>query len=420
MPTSNAALIARIIAFAKAAAEPDALAWDRVHDADTSLLEDAEEAFESWEQALGAALHHLAHQAPVAVSPRPSSKRVSASDSSSKRSSSRPPKALDEPEFERVAQTDQGGPILVRTTDNYLLHIEGNALETAFEVPATPVPLGDADNRHGIELVRANPEEDFVLALTASGILYPINGAAIPNIDSKLVRPSDISAMASDEKIAALLLRNDLRSGQRFVHVSTAGKVKATQVKEIGRNPDHSGTTALLLDEHDAIAAAFFQLDRNDAVFCANLSGNAIHFDLAEVRAMGLRARGVKAMAFDEFDSIADAFAVGRATQFIVLSASGLGKRVDLEEFRPQGRGGQGMILMRPPRGVADDEIAALIPIISRNDDIIVGTLGGTIARIAASAVPLMGRPQSGVPILEVEEGDRVYTACRMPGSGPQ
>lgn len=408
---TDQAILDQIIALARAATDTEALAWDRAHAVAPDLVSRAEAAFDSWEQALAAALV-TAVRAPQ----RAATSVSSAQDDEDDSPSGRAPRSIPEPDFERVAQKGWDGPIAAYTTDGYLVHTRGEDLATAHELPAPLMPFGE--DPRGVEVLLANPREDTVLALSERGLVYAINGRVIPWLDANLRRPSDISGLASDERVTALMLREDLRAGFRFVHVTTAGKIKASAASDLVKQLDPNGAVALLLDDGDAIATAFVEMGRGTSMFCANVGGNGIRFDLEEVRTMGLRARGVKAMTLEEFDAVADAFATASAEHFVVISAHGLGKRIAISEFRTQGRGGQGMILMRPPRHL-EDEIAAVVPVNSRHEDILIGTLGGYVARIAVGAIPLMGRPQSGVPLVELAEGDRVYAACRLPGSGP-
>ena len=218
--------------------------------------------------------------------------------------------------------------------------------------------------------------------------------------------------------IVAMWSRREMRRCNRFAHVTVGGKIKASAIKEFGRHgPDRYGVQALLLSDEDAICTAFLERERGTRVFCASLAGNGIHFSARDVRTMGLKAQGVKAMDLGDDNTVIGAFNTDGCDELVVLSAYGYGKRVALEEFRVQGRGGQGMILMRPH--LDGDELAAIAPLPSLNKDLLVLTRGGHVARIAATAIPSPGRSARGVRLLKMPEGDRVGVVSVLPGSGP-
>ena len=89
----------------------------------------------------------------------------------------------------------------------------------------------------------------------------------------------------------------------------------------------------------------------------------------------------------------------------LAISENGFGKRTDPEEFREQGRGGQGVTAMNLTDKTGP--LAAQL-MVSEEEDIILITNDGTIIRMAANTVRACGRATQGVRMMRVAEGSRV------------
>ncbi|MEO1271230.1 MAG: DNA gyrase C-terminal beta-propeller domain-containing protein [Myxococcota bacterium] len=401
-----------IMARAARANEGDELTEEWMRTTDAKLVARAEAMYGSWEAALAQALMMACTQTVQTPTP----------------SSAVPRKTIARPKvhavnevvaFDREPEEGWDGPIVMVAADRMVFQVNADRFSTAHQTPVTAQPFAPEGRALSIEVAMPNPGEDVVVALSNTGTAHSFDSRIVPHIEGHTLRASDVIGVASDESIVALMSRRQLRRSGRFVHVTVEGKIKASSIKDFGRGgPDRHGAQALLLSEQDAICTAFLERDKATRVFCASLAGNGIHFSARDVRTMGLKAQGVKAMAVgDDFDAVVGAFNTDGCQELVVLSAFGYGKRVALDEFRVQGRGGQGMILMRPH--VDGDELAAIAPLSSLHQDLLVLTLGGHVARIAAPAIPAPGRSARGLPLVALPDGDRISTVCVLPGSGP-
>jgi DNA gyrase subunit A len=223
--------------------------------------------------------------------------------------------------------------------------------------------------------------------------------------------------MPSSDGVAAMLTRSGLRAGRRFIHATGGARIKASSVRDFGRGAQINGMSAFLLAPGDSVVSAFVESQDHTAVFCANAAGNGIRFKFDDVRTMGLKAQGVKSMAIAEFDAVVGAMPVGEEGQVLVLSAMGSAKRVPLSQFRIQGRAGQGMILMRPH--LNGDELVRIFSVQSLNEDLLVWTQRGSVARIPIGRVALADRSSKGQDgCLRLDDGDRVAGGIILPGAG--
>jgi DNA gyrase subunit A len=97
----------------------------------------------------------------------------------------------------------------------------------------------------------------------------------------------------------------------------------------------------------------------------------------------------------------------------LMVSSKGFGKRVPLSEV-PQklGRGVQGVTGMKFE---ADDSLAMALLVHSKEDDIVMASRQGMMARCRAADVRILGRPAKGVKMLALNEGDEVQTVAVVP-----
>ena len=105
------------------------------------------------------------------------------------------------------------------------------------------------------------------------------------------------------------------------------------------------------------------------------------------------------------------AFAVREATHCVLATEQGLMKRMHLDEFRPQGRGGGGLQTCRLAAG---DAVASVAPA-CLDDDVLVLTSEGSFARFPAYDVPLGNRAARGEPIVPLAPGETVTQVVGAP-----
>ncbi|HOL18216.1 MAG TPA: DNA gyrase C-terminal beta-propeller domain-containing protein, partial [Bacillota bacterium] len=87
-------------------------------------------------------------------------------------------------------------------------------------------------------------------------------------------------------------------------------------------------------------------------------------------------------------------------------SAFGLGKRVRIEEFRQQRRGGKGLIGMKLSKSTGP--LTGFIVVKKENEEFITITAKGIVIRQQVQQVPLFSRYARGVTLIRLDQGDRV------------
>ena len=106
-------------------------------------------------------------------------------------------------------------------------------------------------------------------------------------------------------------------------------------------------------------------------------------------------------------DSVISMSVVQPATDLLVLSETGYGKRVSLGEFRVKHRGGQGVQLMAL-EGKKTGDIAAVQQVTELDEELLLISAGGQVIRTETNSINRYSSSARGVIVMRLAEGDRV------------
>ncbi len=169
-----------------------------------------------------------------------------------------------------------------------------------------------------------------------------------------------------------------------------------------------TGLIAVSLDDDDELAWVRSSHGQGEIILVTR-NGKAIRFSEEDVRPMGRPAAGVIGIRMDDDDTVVAAEIVDPNEDDVTLltvSTHGLGKRTELEEYRQQGRGGQGVIAMKLP----DDAHIAGAAIVADDADVMLISSEGVVIRIPASQISTIGRATQGVSVMKVATGTEVVS----------
>jgi DNA gyrase subunit A len=129
---------------------------------------------------------------------------------------------------------------------------------------------------------------------------------------------------------------------------------------------------------------------------------------------MGRTATGVRGIRLKKDDYAVGMDIVVSEDLILTITENGFGRRTPMEEYRIQNRGGTGLINMkiRPRNGlIVDTERVA------PGDEIMMLTQSGMIIRYSADDVRIASRQSIGVRLMDVEEGDKIVAASKLPAT---
>jgi DNA gyrase subunit A len=207
-----------------------------------------------------------------------------------------------------------------------------------------------------------------------------------------------------DEQVAGMGI---LTGGCYLVLGTRQGQVKRVKVEDIKSSAEASWATAIgLADKDDAVIFAGTGDDKAEAMFWTTL--RAIRFASSEVNPQATpSARGVAGIKLRKGDRMLGGAVLPDPKAnlgVIVVSRTGFVKRVPLDEFPVQGRGGQGVLLLNQTKATG--------PVIAVN----LGAMDGGVDLIAPDGkrqrldeVPVENRANRGTKLVEVDEVAEVW-----------
>lgn len=368
--------------------EPDALLETSAATLHADLYDRAVDRFGSWDAVLAAALCRAASTGTRGRSGADRTERIV-----------------------RSPGPDAEHPIFAATENNVIFKI----------VPGTELPL-TAEPQHLDTPAGSGPVTHFHHVGDPDGLVFFSNTGNYFALDPRMVpkwkgseeirRLDNILEISAGERLEFVLPRRAFYGG-RIIHVTAGGKGKATDASDFDYALDHEARTAFGLNDGDR-PIAVLAVPGGTGIFCASAHGRGIHFPDTEVRSMGNRAVGVNVMDVSgEDDEIVGAFTGHRVEHVAVITRDGLGKRVEFDEFRQQGRAGAGMQLARLNK---DDQIAGVAPC-HPSDDIVLSTSRGRVQRRPAGDFDLMGRPAKGNRVVDFADDEKLVEFARLPCS---
>ncbi len=219
--------------------------------------------------------------------------------------------------------------------------------------------------------------------------------------------------LGENETIETLLaVRNfDDKEDQYLFFATRLGRVKRTALSEFG-NIRTSGLRAVTVNEGDDLLTVHLTAG-NSHVFMGTHRGRAIRFHEDQVRSMGRTAAGVRGITIGADDWVEEvaSFEADSEADILVVTDQGFGKRTLLSEFRVQGRGGKGIILIRLTE---KNGMVAGIRSVTEADQVLLVTEKGIVIRTRVEEIRQAGRATQGVRIIRVGEGDKVVSVAKV------
>jgi DNA gyrase subunit A len=208
------------------------------------------------------------------------------------------------------------------------------------------------------------------------------------------------------ERIAAITPVDAFEAGRYVVTLTRKGQIKKTEITEY-KNYRETGLIGVKIDEGDELHSAAVTNGTSE-ILIGTKTGMAIRFPEDEVRPMGRATMGVKGIELEEGDAVVGmgVYVTGSdRNRVLTVCELGYGKQTLLDEFRLQGRGGKGVIMID-----ASDRNGPVVGLglVGPNDQLLVITDRGQTLRTKVGEIRETGRNAQGVSIMKVGEGERI------------
>ena len=245
---------------------------------------------------------------------------------------------------------------------------------------------------------------DTVLFFSNKGKLYKLRGYEITESGRTAKGTAIINLLSLDpgEKISAIIPIPVFAEGKYLLFATRNGFIKKTPVDEY-KSARKTGLQAITLRENDEVIDVRLT-DGEDNVVLVTRKGLSITFDEKNVRPMGRKSQGVIGIKLNEEDYVIgmESIVCGSKSTLLAITENGFGKRTELDEYRVQTRGGKGVITYKITPKTGD---LVGIRIVDDTDDVMLITDTGTIIRMSAKDISILGRSTQGVTLMRTNEG---------------
>ncbi len=275
----------------------------------------------------------------------------------------------------------------------------------------------DARDEDFIEQIFVATNHNYMLFFTEKGRCYWLRVFEIPEGTkaSKGRAIQNLIHLEPDDNVKAYInltnMTPEFCESHYLTLITKKGIIKKTTMEAYSR-PRATGIIALGIREGDELLEAKMT-SGNSEILIALKSGRAIRFPEKTVRPMGRTASGVRAITVDdENDEVVGMICIDDpATNVLVVSEKGYGKRSDLEEYRITNRGGKGVKTMN-----ITDKTGKLVAIkdVVDGDDLMIINKSGILIRIAVDTLRVMGRATQGVRLINLRDNDEIAAVTKV------
>ena len=246
---------------------------------------------------------------------------------------------------------------------------------------------------------------DTLLCFSSLGRLYWLKVYELPKASrSAKGKPIvNLLPLSEGERINAVLPIREF-SDDLFIFMATRdGTTKKTALKSFSKARP-SGIRAIELVEGNQLVGVELT-NGNDDVMLFSDAGKVIRFRESDVRPMGRTARGVRGIRLGPDDKVISLNIVKEGKAVLTATEHGYGKRTPIEEYPLRGRGGHGVIAIR-----TDARNGKVIgaDMVDEDDEIMLISDQGTLIRMSAGEVSVVGRNTMGVKLVNLNEAEHL------------
>lgn len=258
---------------------------------------------------------------------------------------------------------------------------------------------------------------DTIMFITNLGKIYWLKVYKIPETSRTAIGKAVVNLIKKDqhEKIMTTITTSDFSADKSLIFFTKKGVVKRTNLSHY-QNMRSNGIKAISLDDDDELVSAAI-IDVNDLyVFIATSKGISITFNISNVREIGRAARGVRGISFKSKDDfiVSAVIIESNDDKLLFVSEQGIGKQTVASEFRPQSRGGKGVIAMKLTNRTGN--LVSVVNINDTNLDLMILTSLGNMIRIDPTTIRDTSRNTTGVKLIDLpDKEDKVIHISQCP-----
>ncbi|HEY7778636.1 MAG TPA: DNA gyrase subunit A, partial [Ktedonobacterales bacterium] len=255
---------------------------------------------------------------------------------------------------------------------------------------------------------------DSLLFFTTRGRVFQLKVYALPDVGraAKGEHIRNLINIDQGELVTAVVGVPKFVARDYIVLATRRGEVKKTSLDEFAVVRS-LGLIAMDLEASDDLIGARL-VDANAEVLLVTERGQAIRFQVSELRSASRTSGGVRGIRLDDHDSAVALCAVVPDAELLVVTTRGYGKRTPVAEYPAHGRGGGGVITARLTDKTGS--IASARILTEDDRDLMIISTGGIVIRTDWKSVAQCGRATQGVRLMKLPAADKVSATATMLG----
>ncbi|MBR2546622.1 MAG: DNA gyrase subunit A [Eubacterium sp.] len=254
---------------------------------------------------------------------------------------------------------------------------------------------------------------DYLMFFTNSGKAYKLKAFEIPEA-SRTARGTpaiNFLNLMQRERITAVIPVNNFSADKYLIAVTKRGTIKKTALSEFDTKRA-TGLIAINLKDDDQLIGIQQSTGTNDIIIVTK-NGKCIRFSEEDVRPMGRIAGGVRAIKLEKDDEVVSMCLVDDDQQLLAVTANGFGKRTPVKGYKKQVRGGKGLLTYDKSKFAKTGELVGAL-VVDSSDEVMLINSEGTIIRISAGDVSVLGRATQGVKIMKFDDETKLVAMAKV------
>jgi DNA gyrase subunit A len=279
-------------------------------------------------------------------------------------------------------------------------------------------------NTKGVSGVKTKEEDDLehffianthdkLLVFSSKGQIYSVDVMDVPETgrNARGLPIVNLISIAQDETVTTVIPVSAFTADHYFVMLTEQGYIKKVSAEDFA-SIRRSGIIAITLNDGDKLGWVRPANGKSDIIIGTS-DGMCIRYSEEEVRPLGRTARGVRAINTREGDKIVgfDVIEATPDTNLLLVTNDGFGKRVKLDEFRVQGRGGVGIIGTKFKNPTSK---LATLRVVQPGDQVMIATANGIVVRQTTDDISTQGRMATGVRLQNLDDNDSVVSVTAL------
>lgn len=255
---------------------------------------------------------------------------------------------------------------------------------------------------------------DSLLFFTDRGRVFQLRVYELPDV-SRTARGEhliNLIAIEQRERVTAIVGVPKGVSRDFMIVTTKKGEVKKTVMSEF-EVVRRQGLIAMDLEDDDELIGAKLARAEDDVLIISS-HGQAIRFTVAELRSASRTSGGVRGIRLAKGDSVVSLNLAPSNGELLVVTEYGYGKRTKIDEYPRHNRGGSGVLTSK----VTDKTgpVAAARIITEMDSDLMIISASGVVIRTDVNLIKQSSRATQGVTLMHLGEGDLVVAVSTTNG----